>query len=463
MRNEHTFDYDLIVIGSGASGSVVSSIVAKNGWKVAIIEEQVFGGESSNWGDVPLRALLQTAHIYNTAKNSSTFGIRSNSLSYNYPTIRSWKELAVKRTGVANNRSYYTKQGISTFQGKAHFLTPHEITVNRRHLSAKFFFIATGSDWVIPKVQGLNEIKYHTPKTILETLRPPKSLAIFGSDKRAVEIAQLMSIFGTKVTIIEQGSHILPSFDKEAGVHLAASLHKNHDITSLTSTKPLAVLTENGKKLVTVSRGGVTKNIRVDEILIAGATKPNIDIGLENATVQYSTKGIPVNSYLRTNVKHIYAAGSVLGNETDTQATLSEGRVVAHNLLNNEKVRSDYEATPRVVLSSPEVAQVGLTEKVARKEQIAAKWIIVPISTTAISNTTDNTDGFVKILAGPKGKILGGTIVGPQASELIQILGIAVKNRLTVSQLASTPFAFLTWSESIRIAAEKLIINGEIK
>ena len=454
------FDYDLIVIGSGAGGSVASSIMAKKGWKVAIIEQDTFGGDSPNWGDIPLATLLHSAKVYDEAKRGGKLGVRSTTLSYNYPTIRAWKDLVVKRTGVADNRSYYTKQGIATLQGKAHFLTPHEITVNRRHLSAKYFIVATGSDWEIPKIQGLEEAGYHTHRTILETLRPPKSLTIFGSGKQAIEIAQLMSIFGSKVTIIEPGRHILPEFDKEVGLHLASSLDKNYGITTLTGAKPLAVVKDGRQKVISLSRGGATKNIRTDEILVAGATLPNTDIGLENSTVKYTESGIKVNSNLRTNVKHIYAIGTVTGNSAETHATLIEGRAVAYNLTAKDKVRVDYGAMPSVVLSSPEVAQVGLNEKSAKKQEIPAKWATVEISATAISNATNQSDGFVKILAGPKGTVLGGAIVGPHASELIQEIGLAVKNRLTISQLAETPHAFLTWSEAIRIAAEKLIING---
>src|SRR5690606_10073306 len=117
--------------------------------------------------------------------------------------IRAWKDTAVRKTGVGNDRSFYTKQGIATFFGKAHFLTPNEITVNRRHISAKRFLIATGAEWEVPNIQGIEDIEVHTPRTILEKIRPPKSLAIIGGSKQAIEVAQIMAIFGTKVTILE--------------------------------------------------------------------------------------------------------------------------------------------------------------------------------------------------------------------------------------------------------------------
>ena len=139
---KHTFDYDLIVIGSGAAGSAAATIVARAGKRVAIMEEDTFGGDSPNWGNIPTKSLLHVARIYDEARHANRFGLRTSTLGYNYPSIRAWKDLAVKRTGAANNRHFYENNGVAAFQGKAHFLTPHEITVNRRHLSAAHFLVA---------------------------------------------------------------------------------------------------------------------------------------------------------------------------------------------------------------------------------------------------------------------------------------------------------------------------------
>jgi len=145
MAKKVTFDYDLIVIGSGAGGSAAATIAARAGKKVAVIEADTFGGDSPNWSDVPTKALLHAAHLYDEARHGARFGLRSNTLGYNYPSLRAWKDLAVKRTGAGGNRKYYENEGIATFAGTAHFLSPHEISVNRRHVSAEKFLVATGS------------------------------------------------------------------------------------------------------------------------------------------------------------------------------------------------------------------------------------------------------------------------------------------------------------------------------
>lgn len=454
---KHTFDYDLIVIGSGAGGSAAATIAARAGKRVAIVEETVFGGESPNWSDIPTKALLHVARIFDEARHASRFGLRTSTLGYNYPSIRTWKELAVKRTGAANNRRFYENNAISAFNGKAHFLTPHEITVNRRHLSAAQFLIATGSSWVAPKIQGLDEIEYFTPRTILETLRPPKSLFIIGGGQYGVEIAQLMASFGTKVYIAEQASRLLPHQDPEVGELIERVLTEQKGATILTHSRVLSVVKEGLGKKVLITRGSVEKHVKVDEILVATGRMPNVDLGLENASVAYTPKGIEVSEHLQTSVKHIYAAGDVLGRESHTHSALLESRVAAHNMFERTKVPIDYTATPSVIFTTPEVAQVGLTEDDCRRRDLAVNKAVAPLSIIARSNTTDFRDGFVKLITDKKGVILGGTIVAPHAAELIHEIGLAVKYNLTAAQLADTPHAFLSWSEAIRVAAQKLV------
>lgn len=456
MAKKHTFDYDLIVIGSGAGGSAAATIVARSGKRVAIVEEDVFGGDSPNWSDVPTKALLHAARIYDEAKQASRFGLRTATLGYNYPSIRAWKETAVKRTGAANNRRFYEKHNISAFHGRAHFLTPHEITVNRRRLSAKHFLIATGSSWAQPTIQGLADIKHYTPRTILEALRPPKSLFIIGGGQYGIEIAQIMATFGTKVYIAEQASRLLPSLDPEVGELTEKVLTDRKGATVLTHSRVLSVEKEGLGKKILISRGGVEKYVRADEILVAAGRTANVDLGLENASVAYTAKGIETNDNLQTSTAHIFAAGDVLGGLSYTHAALLESRVVAHNILNKTKMTPDYTAMPGVVSASPEIAHVGLSEDDCRRRDLSIKKAVTPLSIIARSNTADFRDGFAKIITDKKGVILGATIAAPHASEMIHELGLAVKYGLTAAQLADTPHAFLSWGEVVRVTAQKL-------
>lgn len=456
MASKNEFDYDLIVIGSGAGGSAAATIAARAGKRVAIVEADTFGGDSPNWSDVPTRALLHAAHLYDEARHGARFGLRSSTLGYNYPSLRTWKDLAVQRTGAGGNRRYYENQGISAFSGTAHFIAPNEITVNRRHLSAAKFLVATGSEWIVPDVQGLEEVGYLTPRTILESIRPPKSLLIIGGGGVGVEIAQLMAIFGTKVYIAEKASRILPHQDSEVSSLMERVLLEQKGITSLTHTRVLSVVKDGLGKRVTVSRGDVEKSVRVDEIVIAAGRTPNVDLGLENAGVKYTPKGIDVDEFLQTNVKHIFAAGDVLGRDSHTHTALMESRIVANNILHKAKASPNYTATPGVIFTYPEIAAVGLSEDDCIKRDLAINKAVAPLNIIARSNTSDFRDGFVKIITDKKGVVLGATIVAPHAGEMIHELALAVKHNLTADDIAQTPHAFLSWSEAVKIAATKL-------
>lgn len=457
MARKPSFDYDLIVIGSGAAGSPAASIAAQNGKKVAIVEAETFGGESPNWGDIPVKSLLHAVQLYDEAKAGARFGIRSAALGYNYLSLKAWKELAIKRTGAGNNRKYYEKQGIDTHHSLAHFISPHEISVNRRHLSAENFLIATGSQWQIPDIAGLADIKYHTPKTILDLPRPPKSLLIIGGGGSAIEFAQLFATFGTKVYVAEKASRILPNFDSEVSDTMSKILENEKGVTMLTQTRVLTVQKDGLSHRVTYSRGGHDKMIRADEILVTAGRTPNVDLGLENASVNYTPSGIAVDDYLHTNASHIFAAGDVLGDRKHLHAALLESRIAAHNLLHKQKVKPDYTAMPNLVFTSPSIANVGFSETDCLKRDLDIKTAIAPLTMIARSNTSDFRDGFVKLIADKKrGHIIGATIVAPHAGEMIHELAVAVKYEMTAEELAATPHAFLSWSEAIRVAAVKL-------
>ena len=456
MATKNTFDYDLIVIGSGAGGSAAATIAAREGKRVAIIEADTFGGDSPNWSDVPTKALLHAAQLYDDARHGARFGLRSSTLGYNYPSIRAWKDLAVQRTGAGGNRRYYENQGISAFSGVAHFLSPNEISVNRRHLSAKNFIVATGSHWVAPNIQGLDTIDYFTPRSILEAIRPPKSLFVVGGGSVGIEIAQLMAIFGTKVYIAEKAARLLPHQDLEVGELFERILREQKGVTTLTETRVLSVVKDGLGKRIIISRGGVEKSIKVDEILVATGRVPTVDIGLENAGIKYTPKGIDVNDQLQTSAKHIFATGDVLGRDSQTHSALLESRVAANNILNKTKVVPDYTATPSVIFTFPGIAQVGLSEDDCLKRDLTINKAIAPLNLITRSNTSDFRDGFVKLITDKKGVILGATIVAPQAGEMIHELALAIKHRLTADDVAQTPHAFLSWSEAIYIAAIKL-------
>ncbi len=456
MARKPQFDYDLIVIGSGAGGSPAAMIAATAGKKVAVIESDVFGGESPNWGEIPVKSLLHAAQLYDEAKQGTRFGLRSAALGYNFLSLKNWKDLAIKRTGAGGNRKYYEKHGIDTYHSVAHFLSPHEISINRRHLSARQFLVASGSHWKVPSIAGIDATPYHTPKTVLELSRPPKTMLIDGGGPTGVEFAQLFATFGTKVYITERAARLLPQEDTEAGELLARHLTENKGVTVLTQSRILTVQKDGLGKRITYSRAGTEKAIRVDEILVTTGRTPTVDIGLENASVAYTPEGVEVNDYLQTSAQHIFAAGDVLGVKKLHHTALIESRIAANNLLHKQQIKPDYDAMPNITFTYPGVASVGLTEDDCLKRDLDIKTALAPLNMVARSNTSDFRDGFVKLIADRKGVLIGATVVAPHAGEIIHELALAIRYNLTAAQLASTPHAFLSWSEAVRIAASRL-------
>lgn len=457
MTQKPTFDYDAIIIGSGAGGAPAASILARAGKRVAIVERGAFGGESPNWGDMPLGALLHAAHTYRGAKTAATFGLRTAATGYNYPSLLSWRDTVIKRTGAGGNRNYYEKQGISVFAGHAHFLSPNELTVNRRRLSARKFLIATGSEWRAPNIPGLDEAPYLTPQTALQLTRPPKSLMIIGSGATALELAHFFSSFGTKIFIAERANRVLPEFDSEVGELMAQDAKTHRHITILTSTRIVTVQKEGLQRRVTYIQGRQQRSVRVDEILVASHRTPETDIGLENAGVSYSTDGITVSARMQTSARHIFAAGSCVDTSLQTHSILTQSRTAAHNMLHRSFIEADDSPRLRVAFTAPEIAQTGFTEDDCLQRDLRYKTSLAPLILTARSNITDHRSGFVKLISDTKGVIIGATIVAPHASDMITELSLAVRYQLTAEQLIRTPNCFTAWTEAIRIAAGKLL------
>lgn len=454
MGRKHGFDYDLIVIGSGTTGATSAAIAAKAGKSVAIVESGAFGGAAHHRNDVPTAALLYSAGLYDQSMQSGNVGLRTNSVSYNYPALRSWQKTAIRRSGAAN-RSYYEGLGIDIISGLAHFLTPNEISVGHRHFSARYFVVATGSNWRLPNVHGLSTGGYQTPDTVIDHIRKSKHYLVIGGGETGVETAQILTSFGAKVTIAEAKSRLLPGYDSEAGEAIEKTL-ASKGTKVLVDSRILAIEDQEGGKRVLLARGGAKKHLMVDSIVVAAGCLPETDLGLDNAGVTYSKNGIEVNDHMQTNIRHIFAAGDVTGRHSLTHLGITEGRIAAHNIFNAVRVKVDHKSAPRIVLGYPNVAAAGLNESECRAKDLKIKKVVVGLDGTVRSSTANFSDGFVKLIAYGNGRLVGATIVAPNAAEMIHELSLAITHQMSVADLANTPRAFLSWSEAIGIAAQEL-------
>lgn len=452
------YDYDLLVIGGGASGSVAADIVAGAKWRVAMVEDQSLGGEAANWGAIPMKALLYASDVYSEVKSKGPhLGLRAGALGYNYPSVRAYKESVFRKSGARSLETYYRDKGVHILKGSAHFITPNEVTLDRRHISATQFLIATGSTMATGGVQGLATTPHLTPHSALDVIRPPKSLFIIGAGATGCEFASLFSAFGSKIYLADEASRILPREDQEVSETISDILKHQRGVSLLPHSKVIRIAKSGIRTTVTYLVGSEEHSVKVDQVLLATGQEPMLDLGLENAGVDYSKNGVATDEELRTSVRHIYAAGDTLGRFMYAHTAVYEGRIVANNLLHpKQQISPDYRAVPRVTFLQPEVASVGLSESDCLKRDLPIKKATVPLSIIARSTIDSQMQGFVKVITDKDLHVIGATVVAPHAGEIIQELTIAIKYSLTAPEVANTLHAFPTWSEAIRVACAKI-------
>ncbi len=450
------YDYDLIVIGTGAGGGVAAHIAAKAGKKVAVVEMEKIGGECPNFGCVPTKALLMAAETYQTALNGERFGLRTEKVAYDYNAVKAWKDRAVLHTGTEEGAAFYAQEGIKVITGHAHFISPWSISVNGRRYVAHKFLIATGTKSVVPPIPGLVEAGYMTYRDAIELTEPPKSLFVIGGGAIGCEFTELFSSFGTKVHIADMAPRLIGLEDPEVG-ELVGALFKNRGVVVYTGAKITRVSKDGARKVVHFETAGTTHKVTVDEILLSSGKTPNTDLGLENADVVYDRGGIKVNDHMQTSSKHIYAAGDIVGPYRFTHTASYQSRVAAHNMFHREnQVVAKYHAVPRCVFTDPEIACVGYTEQQLKEKGFAYQAGIVPITVIGRANTSGVDSGFVKVIASKKGTLLGASIVSPRAGEMIHELTLAIQHGMKARQVAETIHAFPTWSEAVRAACNKI-------
>lgn len=453
MGDAHEFE--IAIIGSGSGGGVAAHMLANQGKRVALIDKGAFGGECPRYGCMPTKALLESAKVFEIAKQAPQYGIRIGSLGASFAAMQVWAKKVVRESGLDDNVQTFVHEGITTLKGRAFFIDPHTVSIGDRRVSAKHFIVATGSTPRIPDIEGLTSVGFITHRDILELPRLPKSLFIIGAGTIGCEYAEFFSTFGTRVHIAETATRLLSGEDPEAS-KLVEQLFEAKGVHIHTSTTIEKIEGAHGRKTVTYRHGGESHTVTVEEIMVAVGRKPNVDLGLDNAGIRYSPRGITTNSLMRTSSKHIYAIGDATGGAMYTHTANYQARIAVYNLTHSKPLKATYHAIPHCTYVGYEVATVGYSEAALQTENIAYQVGHVPLSVVARSITSGHPHGFVKIFASHTGVILGGTIVAYRAGEMIHELTLAVQRSMKARDIADTVHAFPTWSEAIRVACAKI-------
>lgn len=448
--------FQIVVIGAGAGGLVVAIGAARAGKKVLLIEGGQFGGDCTNFGCIPSKSLIASAKAAHAVRVAKELGVAAGS-----GTLDAKGALERVRAIREEIRSHeepdaLEKFGVATLSGWAEFTSSHTLRVGEEEVSGKQIVIATGSSPFIPPIPGLENSPYHTNETIFELKTLPKSLAVMGAGPIGCELAQAFSRLGTKVTVIESMRGLLPREEKEVGALLKERFQKE-GIEVLLRCEANKITYEEGSFHICTMQGEEHRDFESDELLISTGRKPNVGrLQLEKAGVQFSEKGIPVDRYGRTNAPHIFAIGDVVGGPLFTHLAESHGRSVLTTLLLpfSLKKKLPTQPVPSCTYTDPEVASIGLSEEEAKKQCKTATYLL-PFNQIDRAITEGKTEGFVKIVTKKwSSKILGATIVGPRAGEMLPEISLAMLENIPLRKLAHLIHPYPTYSGAIRNAAD---------
>jgi pyruvate/2-oxoglutarate dehydrogenase complex dihydrolipoamide dehydrogenase (E3) component len=462
-------DYDMIVIGGGAAGLTASGISASFGAKTALIEAKKLGGDCTWYGCVPSKTLLKAAKIAHHFKTADRYGLESCEAKFDFSKvighIHKTQEEVYRD---ADDPAIYEKMGIDVLSGSAGFLDNHtiEFTSNdgeTSRLSSRYFIIATGSSAVVPPIEGLPDVEYLTNETVFSVDRLPQKMIVVGGGPIGVEMSQAFRRFGAEVTVIDMADGILVRDDRElAGIIKERLSEEGVEFILNSSVKKfegnnttIRVAVENGSSEAITVEG--------DALLIAAGRKANTaNLNLEAAGVDYDRRGIVVNDRCRTSAKNIYACGDVAGRFQFTHFAEHMAKVATSNALLHFPMSLDSKHITWCTYTEPEMAHVGASEEELRWKGVSYEVYKFPFTKIDRAITENEKIGWIKVYAKRlNGKIYGANILGSNAGEMIGEYALAMRNGVTLRQMADTIHPYPTYVLGNRRAADQWYVRKQ--
>ncbi|MCP3873318.1 MAG: FAD-dependent oxidoreductase [Desulfobacteraceae bacterium] len=452
-----TYDYNLVVIGAGSAGLVASYIAAVAKAKVALIEENKMGGDCLNTGCVPSKALIASAKLCSYAKRAKEFGFDKISIGFHFAEVMERIQSIIKKIEPHDSIDRYTDLGVDCFKGRAHINSPFEVRINDEILTTRNIIVATGAKPMVPKLPGLEKIDYLTSDTIWNIRKLPKRFVVLGAGPIGCELAQGFSRLGSQVTLVQRGSQMMAKEDPDAA-QIILKKFEQEGVHVLLNHSANAIDISGEEKQLVCDHQGQEVRIDFDEILIALGRVPNVrGFGLEELGVELKGNSfIKTNEFLQTNYPNMYCSGDVHGQYLFTHTAAHESWFASINALFGmfRKFRVDYGTIPWATYTDPEVARVGLNETDAKLAGIDYEMVKYGMDDLdrAIADSEDH--GFVKVLTVPgKDRILGVTIVGNHAADVIAEFVLAMKNGIGLNEILGTIHIYPTMAESNKYAA----------
>ena len=460
-KKPRRFDRNLIVIGAGSAGLVSSYIAAITQAKVSLIEAHAMGGDCLNTGCVPSKALLKSAKVAKSAKDSARFGINVDTVTVDFPMVMERLRQVITDIEPHDSVERFTGLGVDCIKGYAWFVDPWTVEITsaegaKRQLTSKAFVIATGAAPVVPPLPGIDDSGYLTSETLWDAMAirasVPKRLTILGGGPIGCELAQAFQRLGSQVTIVEMADRLMLKEDAEAAAMVEAAL-KSEGIDIRTDHKAVRF---EGKGQLVIAGPDAESMLEYDDIIIAVGRRARVaGFGLEELGLVKDGR-LLVDEYLTTALPHIKVAGDVAGNQQLTHGASHEAWYATVNALAApfKRYKADYRVLPRVTYTDPEVASVGLTEAEASAQGIAFDITRYDLDDLDRAIADGEARGFVKILTAPgNDRILGATIVGGHAGEIIAELVLAMKHNMGLGKIMQAVHSYPTWAEAAKYAA----------
>ncbi len=470
------YDYDLLVIGGGSGGLSIASAAAQMGVKVLLVDKDEFGGDCLHSGCVPSKSLIKTAKVAQSIRDGEKYGLKKQEPLFDWENVTGRINNIQEVIQEHDSSERFQSLGADTIYGMAKFLDDHSVSIllnnklvqNNKYdeelevvedqikVSAKRIVIATGSSPKVIRFEGLDTVGYITNENLFVMEEQPKSLLVVGGGVIGVEMAQAFARLGTDVTIFLRGEYVLEREDQAISKIIQERL-KKEEVTIITNGEIQKFGLNGDLKQLKYSSEGIDKTADFTEVLMATGRKFNTNLDLEKAGVEYGKKGIPVDTKLRTNKKHIYAIGDVNGINLFTHAANYEAGIVFMNAVLGIPSKANHDSIGYTVFTNPEIASIGINESVAQKKGIQYELIENKFSAQDRALTESEIDGVIRILVDKKTRVLGCQIVSPRAGEMIREWQLIISQKMKLSKVAQSTYIYPTYGEHSKWTAGKFL------
>lgn len=451
---------DICVIGAGSGGLSVAAAAAGFGVSVVLLERHKMGGDCLNFGCVPSKALIAAAKHAEAMRVADAFGIASVEPQVNFGKVSDHVHDVIAAIAPNDSQERFTGMGVKVIRAAGRFKDARTVVAGETEIRARRFVIATGSSPFVPPVPGLDTVPYFTNETVFDNRRKPGHLIVIGGGPIGMELAQSHRRLGSEVSVIEMFQPLGKDDPEATAVVLDQMAREGVAIRG--GVKVVGVDGKEGAVRVTIEgQDGVREEVRGTHLLVAAGRKVNVDgLDLEKAGIQYDRRGIKVGKGLKTTNRRVYAIGDVAGGLQFTHVANYHAGLVIRNALFRMRVKENRDIIPWVTYTDPELAHVGLNEEEARKRHGAIRILRWPYVENDRAQAERETHGFIKVTVTKKGVILGATIVGKSAGEIIQLWALAISQGLKIKAMTGFVSPYPTLSEISKRAAFGFYASG---